>query len=141
MIFTKKQKDSVLTAEEKEMLARITVVYRKLFPWTLLNIIPGILIGYFTWFYYFYVILGDHIFWNKEGFENVLGFFLLYIAPLFSILGLVSISVTVIARLSYRPIIARHYYEERKVNDKLWNSSVIVSIVAALVTLVTRCLI
>ena len=140
MIFKKKQPDKILTQEEKDLQDRIKVIHRKLFPWTLLNIFPGILIGYFTWFYYFFVIMGDHIFWNKEGFENVLGFLLLYIAPLFSILGLVSISVTVIARISYRPQIARHYYEERKVNDKLWNSSVIVSIVTALVTLVTRCL-
>ena len=131
MIFIRKQTEKILTEEEKDLLARIKVVYRKLFPWTLLNILPGVLIGYFTWFYYFYVILGDHIFWKKEGFENILGYLLLYIAPLFSILGLVSISVTVIARLTYRPLIVRHYYEERKVNDKLWNASVIVSICTA----------
>jgi|GEM_PF-6599719 len=141
MIFKKKRPDKILTTEEKDLQDRIKVIHWKLFPWTLLNIIPGILIGYFTWFYYFFVIMGDHIFWNKEGFENILGFLLLYIAPLFSILGLVSISVTVIARISYRPQIARHYYEERKVNDKLWNSSVIVSIITALATLVIRCLI
>lgn len=140
MIFNKKKTGKILTDEEKDLIVRIGKVHWKLFPWTLLNIIPGVLIGYFSWFYYFFVIMGDRIFWEKEGFENILGFLLLYIAPLFSILGLISISVTVIARLTYRPLIAKRYYTERKVNDKLWNSSVIVSILTTLATLLLKCL-
>jgi hypothetical protein len=117
------------------------LVHRKLFPWTLLNAIPGVLIGYFTWFYYFYVILGEHLAWKREGLENVLGFLLLYVAPIFSILGLVSISVTVVARFTYRPIIRDKYFEERKVNSKLWNTSVIVCLCATIITIVVKHLI
>jgi hypothetical protein len=139
MIFKKRQA-KVLTEEENKIMVRINQVHWKLVPWTLLNIIPGILIGYFTWFYYFMVIMNKRIKWEGEGFENVLGFLLLYIAPIFSILGLVSISVTLIAIFTYRPIIARRYYEERKVNDRLWNSSVIVSIFTTLATLIVMIL-
>jgi hypothetical protein len=138
MIFKKRQKVKNLTPEEKVVIDKINEVHRKLFPWTLLNIIPGILIGYFTWFYYFFVILGQHIFWNKEGFENILGYLLLYVAPIFSILGLISISVTVISRFTYRPVIAKKFYELRKVSDKLWNSSVLVCICATIITIIIR---
>ncbi len=138
MIFKKRQTEKFLTAEEKEVMVRINKVHRKLFPWVLLNIIPGVLIGYFTWFYYFMVIMNKRIVWEGEGFEHVLGFLLLYIAPIFSILGLISISVTIIAKFTYRPIIVSRYYEERKVNDKLWNSSVIVSICTTVATILIK---
>lgn len=141
MNFPKKHSEVTPGPEEIELTLKIKKVYWKLFPWTLFNFFSGILIGYFTWFYYFFVILGEHIVWKREGFENILGFLLLYIAPLISILGLVSISVTVIAKLSYRRLIARHYFEERDVNNKLWNTSVIICICSAVVTLLIRLLI
>lgn len=140
MIFKKKEPATPPTAEERDLLVRIDKAYRKLFPWTLLNLFPGVLIGLFTWYYYFYVILGEHIIWKQEGIENILGFLLLYIAPLFSILGLISISVTIIARFTYRKQIAKHFYEERKVNDRLWNTSVVISICTTVITLLIRCL-
>jgi hypothetical protein len=141
MVFRKILKRTIVTDEERELQARIKKVHRKLFPWTFLNIIPGILIGYFTWFYYVKVVLDKRIVIGGDGFENVLGFLLLYIAPVISILGLISISVTIIAKLTYRPIIMEKFYEERQVILRLWNTSVIVNTFATLATLVMKCLV
>ena len=138
MLLKKKTLSNPVTPEEKALQERIRKAHWKLFPWTLLNIIPGILIGYFTWFYYFFVIMGDRIIWEREGFENILGFLLLYIAPVFSILGLISISVTLIAKFTYRPLIAKKFFEERKVVNNLWNTSVIVSVCTTVITIVIR---
>jgi hypothetical protein len=141
ILFKKNTAQEPLTDQEKELEGRIKKVHWKLFPWTLINIVPGILIGYFTWFYYVKVVLDKRItLGDSGGIEKILGFLLLYIAPVFSILGLISISVTIIAKLTYRPLIAKHYYDERKVNIKLWNTSVIINACVAVITLVAMCL-